>query len=87
MSISAPPGEHVVADDVGVQKPADAAPEHPLLAAMKRAPRVERLPPELKAYLDQRLEEIRAGRARLVPHEEVMAGLAEAHRAEREDEP
>ena len=61
--------------------------EHPVIAAIKRAPRVERLPPELRAQLDRQMEDIKAGRARLVRHEELPAALEELYRAEHGDEP
>ena len=55
---------------------------HPVIAALRRAPIVRRLTPEQRAELDQQIEDIRAGRARLVRHEDVPAALEEIHRAE-----
>lgn len=64
--------------------PADAEPvhEHPLLAALARAPRVSWLTPEQRAELDQQVVDIKAGRARLVRHEDLPAALEELYRAE-----
>jgi hypothetical protein len=56
--------------------------EHPLLAALARAPVGEPWTPEQRAELDQAMVDIRAGRARLVRHEDVPAALEEMHRAE-----
>ena len=50
----------------------DGVPLHDV-PAMRRAPIGEPFPPELKAYLDHRMEEIKAGRAETVPHDEAMA--------------
>ncbi|HZF52439.1 MAG TPA: hypothetical protein VE093_27480 [Polyangiaceae bacterium] len=61
--------------------------EHPALAAARRAPLGKPLPPELRAQLDQQLADIKAGRARLVPHEDLPAALEELWRAEHPDEP
>jgi hypothetical protein len=41
----------------------------------------------LRAQLDQQLADIKAGRARLVPHEDLPAALEELWRAEHPDEP
>ncbi len=49
----------------------------PILAAIDRAPRGEPFSPEQEAELAQDLEDIAAGRARLVAHEDVPAVLAE----------
>lgn len=57
-------------------KPAEQ-PEHPVVAAMKRAPRVDVLTPEQRAELAQDLEDIAAGRVQLVPDEEREAWYAE----------
>ena len=45
-------------------------------AAMERAPEVDWLSPEQRAECDQALEDLRAGRARLAPREEVLDALA-----------
>lgn len=45
---------------------------------MARAPRVETLTTEQRAELDQMAEDVRAGRAQLVPHDEVPAWLERA---------
>jgi hypothetical protein len=50
-------------------KEPEAGPEHPVIAAMKRAPVGGPFPPDVQAYLDHRMEEIKAGRARLVAHD------------------
>jgi hypothetical protein len=62
--------------------PAEPDPVHPVIAAMRRAPVVRRLTPEQRAELGQQLEDIHAGRARLVRHENVPAALEEIHRSE-----
>lgn len=59
-------------------------PFDPILAAIQRAPRVQRLTPEQRAELDQDLEDIRTGRARLIPHEDRAAVLEEIARAQGE---
>lgn len=61
--------------------------EHPALAAARRAPRVNWLTPEQRAELDAQIEDIKAGRARLVAHEDLPAALEEMWRAEHGDEP
>lgn len=58
--------------------------EHPVLAALRRAPRVTRLTPEQRADLDVQVADIKAGRANLTAHEDVRAALEEMRRAERE---
>lgn len=49
--------------------------EHPVLAALRRAPRVSRLTPEQRADLDVQVADIKAGRAHLTAHEEVAGVL------------
>jgi hypothetical protein len=56
-------------------------PADPVLAAIERAPRVQRLTPEQRAELDQQLADIAAGRTKLVRHEDRSAWL-EAHARE-----
>jgi len=56
--------------------------EHPLLAALARAPVGEPFTPEQRAELDQQMADIKAGRARLVRHEDLPAALEEMYRAE-----
>lgn len=65
----------------------EAQPEHPALAAARRAPRVNWLTPEQKAEADTALADIKAGHARLVRHEDVPAALEEMYRVEHGDEP
>ncbi len=55
-------------------------PFDPILAAFDRAPIGEPFSPEQEAELAQDLEDIAAGRARLVAHEDVPAALAEMAR-------
>ncbi|WP_437910888.1 hypothetical protein WME95_24875 [Sorangium sp. So ce327] len=55
-------------------------PSDPILAAIERAPRVQRLTPEQRAELDQDLADIAAGRARLVAHEDLPRALEELAR-------
>ncbi|WP_441285890.1 hypothetical protein ACSRUE_25665 [Sorangium sp. KYC3313] len=55
-------------------------PSDPILAALDRAPRVQRLTPEQRAELDQDLADIAAGRARLVAHEDLPRALEELAR-------
>lgn len=43
----------------------------PVLDALDNAPLGERFSPEQEAELSEALEDIRAGRARLVPHAEI----------------
>jgi len=57
------------------------APDDPILAALARAPVGKPFAPEHKAVLDQRLEDIRAGRVKLIPHADRAAWLA-AHEHE-----
>jgi predicted transcriptional regulator len=52
-------------------------PDDPILAAIARAPRVQRLTAEQRAELDQAMEDIAAGRVKLVPNEDVPAWLEE----------
>jgi Spy/CpxP family protein refolding chaperone len=61
----------------------DPLADHPVARAAARAPRVQRLTPEQRAELDQQMEEIRAGRARLVPHADVPGVIEEMRRQER----
>lgn len=56
--------------------------EHPVARAVARAPRVERLTPEQRAELDQQMEEIRAGRAKLTSHADVSLMLEEMRHQE-----
>lgn len=70
--------------------PAMATVEHatdldPVLAAIARSPRGAPFTPEQRAELDHAMEEIAAGRARLVRNEDVPAVLEELHRQERGD--
>ncbi|WP_437729673.1 hypothetical protein [Sorangium sp. So ce1335] len=58
----------------------DALPSDPILAAIGRAPRVQRLTPEQRAELEQDLADIAAGRARLVAHEDLPQALEELSR-------
>ena len=55
----------------------------PILAACDRAPIVDRLTPEERAELDRIVEDIAAGRRRVVMAEDVPAALAEIARARR----
>ncbi|WP_437917314.1 hypothetical protein WME73_25090 [Sorangium sp. So ce302] len=55
-------------------------PSDPILAAIDRAPRVQRLTPEQRAELDRDLADIAAGRARLVAHEDLPRALEELAR-------
>lgn len=63
-----------------------SAEDHPLLAALARAPIGKPLTPEQRAEVDQQMEDIKAGRARLVRHEDLPAALEEMYRAEHGDE-
>jgi hypothetical protein len=56
--------------------------DDPVLAALARAPRVSRLTPEQRAELDQQVSDIKAGKARLVRHEDLPTALEELYRAE-----
>lgn len=58
--------------------------EHPLLAAMARAPVGEPFAPEQLAQLDAQMEAIRDGRVILVPHDD-RANWLDAHMADFED--
>ena len=53
--------------------------EHPVLAALARAPRVSRLNTERRAELEQAVADIAAGRARLVRDEDLPAALEELY--------
>lgn len=55
----------------------------PILDAIARAPLVRRLTPEQHAELANDLEDIAAGRARLVAHEDVPVVLEEIARARK----
>ncbi|AUX44118.1 hypothetical protein SOCE26_055800 [Sorangium cellulosum] len=55
-------------------------PSDPILAAIDRAPRAERLTPEQRAELEQDLADMAAGRARLVAHEDLPLALEELAR-------
>lgn len=54
-----------------------AGPLDPIAAVLSRAPRVERLTADQRAELAQDTADIAAGRARLVPHEELTTALEE----------
>jgi hypothetical protein len=56
--------------------------DDPVLAALAQAPRVSRLTPEQRAELDEQVADIKAGKARLVRHEDLPAALEELYRAE-----
>ena len=59
--------DHLAWRDANVDSP------DPVLRAIARAPIAdEPLPADVRADVDAQLEDIRAGRATLVPHEEVM---------------
>ncbi|KYF95530.1 hypothetical protein BE20_31100 [Sorangium cellulosum] len=58
----------------------DVSPSDPILAALDRAPRVQRLTPEQRAELERDLADIAAGRARLVAHEDLPRALEELAR-------
>ncbi|MFO0762509.1 MAG: hypothetical protein U0359_39080 [Byssovorax sp.] len=58
------------------------APVHPVIAAIRNAPVGAPYPPEVRAELDQALEAIRAGRARIVRQDDIPAALEEMYRAE-----
>jgi hypothetical protein len=60
--------------------PAIPEPADPIHAALQRAPLVRRLTPEQRAELDRDMEDIAAGRARIVAHEDVPAALEEIAR-------
>jgi len=55
---------------------------HPVIAALRRAPKGEPLTPEQRAELDQAMEDMRTGRSRVVRQEDVPAALEEMYRAE-----
>lgn len=55
----------------------------PVLEALDRAPRVQRLTAEQRAELDQAMDDIAAGRVQLVAHEDVPAWLEQHGRGER----
>jgi len=52
----------------------------PVIAALTRAPRVEKLTSEQRAELDKDTADIAAGRARLIPHADVPRVLEELGR-------
>ena len=52
----------------------------PVLAALARAPRVEKLTPEQRAELDQDTATIAAGRARLISQADLPRALEEIDR-------
>jgi hypothetical protein len=54
----------------------------PVLAAFENAPVGEPFPPELRAELDERMEDVAAGRVQMVDHDDVPAWL-EQHARER----
>jgi hypothetical protein len=59
----------------------------PVLAACKRAPVVRRLTPEQRAELDRAVEDIRAGRSRVVAADGVPEALEEIALANLGDTP
>jgi hypothetical protein len=59
-----------------------ASQRDPVVEAMRRAPVVRMLTPEQHAELAQDLEDIAAGRARLVAHEDVPRVFSEMGRGE-----
>lgn len=58
--------------------------DHPLLAALARAPIGEPFTTEQRAVLDEQMEAIREGRTTLVRHEDRGAWLSE-HAADLDD--
>jgi hypothetical protein len=62
-------------------KPAEQPSPDPVGEALDRAPIGEPWTPEQCAELDQAMEDIRAGRARLVAHEDLPQALEEIARA------
>ncbi len=48
---------------------------HPVFEAVRRAPIGAPFTPEQRAELDQAMEDIAAGRVKLVPHDDVPAWL------------
>lgn len=61
----------------------DLVDAHPVVRALARAPRGHHLTPEQRAELDAQMEEIRAGRAKLVAHEDLARVLDEMRRQEQ----
>ncbi|WP_437994574.1 hypothetical protein [Sorangium sp. So ce145] len=59
-----------------------SSPSDPILAAIDRAARVQRLTPEQRAELDRDVAGIAAGRARLVAHEDLPQALEELARGQ-----
>ncbi len=55
----------------------------PIRAACARAPIVHRLTPEQRAELDQAMEDIAAGRSRVIAAEDVPAALEEIAQTRR----
>ncbi|WP_438013503.1 hypothetical protein WMF18_21445 [Sorangium sp. So ce315] len=58
----------------------DGSSSDPILAAIDRAPRVQRLTPEQRAELERDVADMAAGRARLVAHEDLPRALEELAR-------
>lgn len=56
--------------------------QDPFLAALARAPRVQRLTPEQRAELDRAVEDIASGRVELIKNDDVPDWL-EKHARER----
>ena len=54
----------------------------PIRAAMERAPRVQWLSPEERAECDKALADLRAGRSKLLSHEEMFEDFEEIARAQ-----
>lgn len=61
-----------------------AAVRDPVLDAIDRAPRVQRLTAEQRAELDQMMEDIASGRVALIAHEDVPAWFEEQARREQD---
>jgi hypothetical protein len=64
-------------------RPAPLSPD-PILQALDRAPIGEPFTPEQRAELDQDLADIAAGRAKLIPHEDIPHILEELARGQSE---
>ena len=58
--------------------------DHPLLAALARAPVGKPFSPEQRAILDEQMEAIREGKTKLVPHEDRDA-WRQAHAGDLDD--
>ncbi len=59
-------------------------PDDPILRALERAPRVQRLTPEQREELDQAMADIASGRVELVPQSDVERVLEEMRRREQD---